>query len=265
MDGFTSPGMVLTRRPSPQMERGILTHLPRSPVDPVLAMRQFVVYQEALASAGWRVVEVDPAPDHPDSVFIEDTVVVCADLAVLTRPGAEERRGEVEGVEAALRSLGLRVARVEAPGTLDGGDVLQVGETVYVGVGGRTDTEGADQLARLLKPLGREVRRVGLGAALHLKSAVTALPDGSLIGLPDLVDTSALPPVRRAPEEPGAHVLPLGGRDVLVSAAAPGTIHELTAEHWRVLPVDVSEFEKMEGCVTCLSVLIPDRDQTRGV
>ncbi|MEV2275662.1 dimethylargininase [Nocardiopsis sp. NPDC049922] len=259
MDGHTSPGLALTRRPSPRMERGIVTHVPRSSVDPVLAMRQFVIYQEALASAGWRVVEVDPAPDLPDSVFVEDTVVVCEDLAVLARPGAEERRGEVEGVEAAVRSLGLRVARVEAPGTLDGGDVLQVDETVYVGVGGRTNTEGADQLARLLKPLGREVRRVGLGAVLHLKSAVTALPDGTLIGLPDLVDAAALPPIRRAPEEPGAHVLPLGGRDVLVSAAAHATIHALTADHWRVLPVDVSEFERMEGCVTCLSVLVPGR------
>ncbi|WP_017597534.1 dimethylargininase [Nocardiopsis lucentensis] len=261
MDGFTSPGLALTRRPSPEMERGILTHVPRSSVDPVLAMRQHVIYQEALASAGWRVVEVDPAPGHPDSVFVEDTVVVCGDLAVLTRPGAEERRGEVEGVEASVRSLGLRVARVEAPGTLDGGDVLQVGETVYVGVGGRTNAEGADQLARLLKPFGREVKRVEFKAVLHLKSAVTALPDGSLIGLPDLVDATALPPIRRAPEEPGAHVLPLGGRDILVSAAAHATIHELTAEHWRVLPVDVSEFEKMEGCVTCLSVLVPDRDR----
>ncbi|MFC9088308.1 dimethylargininase [Nocardiopsis dassonvillei] len=256
MDGYTYYGVALMRRPGPGLARGAA---PRTEVDPVLAARQYTIYQEAVASAGWRVCEVAPAPEHPDAVFVEDTVVVCEDLAVLTRPGARERRGEVEGVEAAVRRLGLRVARIEAPGTLDGGDVLQVGSTVYVGVGGRTDAEGAAQLEQLLKPLGREVVRVGLGAAPHLKSAVTALPDGTLVGLPELVEAGALPPVRRAAEERGAHVLPLGGRDVLVSAAAHETIHQLSADRWRVLPVDISEFEKLEACVTCLSVLIPDR------
>lgn len=259
MDGYTYHGVALMRRPSPHLAEGILTHIPRSPVDPVLAARQYTIYQEAVASAGWRVVEMDPAPEHPDSVFVEDSLVVCEDLAVVTRPGARERRGETEGAERIARSLGLRVSRIEEPGTLDGGDVLQVGETVYVGVGDRTDSEGADQLERLLAPLGRKVHRVGLRKVLHLKSAVTALPDGSLIGLPELVEAADLPAIRPAPEEPGAHVLPLGGREVLVSAAAPKTIHQLTSEQWRVLPVDISEFEKMEGCVTCLSVLVPDR------
>ncbi|WP_150240109.1 dimethylargininase [Nocardiopsis quinghaiensis] len=259
MDGYTYYGVALMRRPSPDLARGLVTHIPRATVDPVLAARQYTIYQEAVASAGWRVCEVDAAPAHPDSVFVEDTVVVCGDLAVLTRPGAEARRGEVEGVEPVVRALGLRVARIEAPATLDGGDVLQVGSTVYVGVGGRTNAEGAAQLEQLLKPLGREVERVGMGAALHLKSAVTALPDGSLVGLPDLVETDVLPPVRRAVEEPGAHVLPLGGHDVLVSAAAHETIHQLTADRWRVLPVDISEFEKLEACVTCLSVLVADQ------
>ena len=259
MDGYTYYGVALMRRPSPRLADGIVTHIARTPVDPVLAARQYTIYQETVASAGWRVHEVDPAPEYPDSVFVEDPLVVCEDLAVLTRSGAEARRGEVAGVEAAVRTLGLRVARIEEPGTLDGGDVLQVGETVYVGVGARTNEDGAEQLEQLLAPLGRKVHRVALGKVLHLKSAVTALPDGSFVGLPELVEATSLPPIRRAPEEPGAHVLPLGGRDVLVSAAAPETIHQLTADHWRVLPVDISEFEKLEACVTCLSVLIPDR------
>ena len=261
MDGYTYYGVALMRRPSPDLAQGIVTHIPRVPVDPVLAARQYTIYQEAVASAGWRVHEVEKAPDLPDSVFVEDPVVVCENLAVLTRSGADVRRGEVDGVEASVRLLGLDVARIEAPGTLDGGDVLQVGPTVYVGMGGRTNADGAAQLEQLLKPLGREVTKVELGRALHLKSAVTALPDGSLIGLPDLVDTGALPPIRRPPEEPGAHVLPLGGREVLVSAAAHETIHELAAEGWKVLPVDISEFEKLEACVTCLSVLIPDQGE----
>lgn len=261
MDGYTTHGVALTRPPGAHPAEGILTHIARSAVDPVLAARQYTIYQETLASAGWRVVEVDAAPEHPDSVFVEDTLVVCEDLAVVTRPGARERRGEIEGAERAARSLGLRVARIEEPGTLEGGDVLQVGSTVYVGVGGRTDVEGAEQLHRLLAPLDRKVCQVPLGRVLHLKSAVTALPDDSLVGLPDLVEASHLPPIRRVPEEPGAHVVPLGGRDVLVSAAARETVQLLAAEHWRVLPVDISEFEKLEGCVTCLSVLVPDRPE----
>lgn len=261
MDGYTYYGVALMRRPGPALEEGIVTHIARVPVDPVLAARQYTIYQEAIASAGWRVHEVAPAPELPDSVFVEDPVVVCGDLAVLTRAGVEDRRGEIDGVEESVRLLGLRVARIEAPGTLEGGDVLQVGTTVYVGVGGRTNAEGAAQLEKLLKPLGREVTRVELGRAVHLKSAVTALPDGSLIGLPDLVGADALPPVRRAREEPGAHVLPLGGRDVLVSAAAHETVHALAAEGWRVLPVDISEFEKLEAGVTCLSVLVPDQGE----
>ncbi len=262
MDGYTYHGVALMRRPSPRLADGIVTHIARSPVDPVLAARQYTIYQETVASAGWRVREVDPAPEHPDSVFVEDPLVVCEDLAVLTRSGAEARRGEVEGVESAVRALGLRTARIEEPGTLDGGDVLQVEETVYVGVGARTNEDGAQQLEQLLAPLGRKVHRVALGRVLHLKSAVTALPDGSFVGLPELVEATSMPPIRRAPEEPGAHVLPLGGRDVLVSAAAHETIRQLTADHWRVLPVDISEFEKLEACVTCLSVLIPDRPGT---
>ncbi|RKS08778.1 dimethylargininase [Nocardiopsis sp. Huas11] len=260
MDGYTYYGVALMRRPGPALDQGIVTHISRSPVDPVLAARQYSIYQETVASAGWRVYEVDPAPECPDAVFVEDTLVVCEGLAVVTRPGAEERRGEVAGAEAAARALGLRVEHITSPGTLEGGDVLQVGSSVYVGLGGRTNAAGADQLEALLAPLGRKVERVALREVLHLKSAVTALPDGALIGLPELVDSQALPPLRRAPEEPGAHVLPLGGRDVLVSASAPETIHELTAERWRVLPVDISEFEKLEACVTCLSVLVPDLD-----
>lgn len=259
VDGYTYHGVALMRRPSPDLSRGVLPHVPRAAVDTVLAARQYTIYQEAVASAGWRVHEVEAAPEHPDSVFVEDAVVVCEDLAVLTRSGAEGRRGEVDGVEASVRMLGLRVARIEAPGTLDGGDVLQVGSTVYVGVGRRTNVEGAVQLEQLLKLLGREVVHVGMGGALHLKSAVTVLPDGALVGLADLVEADVLPPVRRVSKGSGAHVLALGGRDVLVSAAAHETIQQLTADRWRVVPVDISEFEKLEAYVTCLSVLIPDQ------
>jgi dimethylargininase len=189
---------------------------------------------------------------------VEDTVVVCGDLAVLTLPGAVERRDEVPGTEEALRALGLEIARIEEPGTLDGGDVLSVGTTLYVGRGGRTNAEGIRQLRRLVAPRGFAVVPVPLHGVLHLKSAVTALPDGTVIAAdPSLLDTSPFAAMRIVPEEAGSHVILLGGGTVLMAAAAPRSAELLDDWGFDVITVDISEFEKMEGCVTCLSVLIP--------
>jgi dimethylargininase len=185
--------------------------------------------------------------------------VVCADLAVLTRPGAPERRPELAGVAELAGSLGLRTARIEEPGTLDGGDVLQAGRTVYVGRGGRTNGAGIAQLRALLAPLGRTVVGVPLRNVLHLKSAVTALPDGTFLLLPDLVPASLFPAVRPVAEESGCHVVPLGGDRVLIAASAPRTAGLLDDLGFSPVVVDISEFEKLEGCVTCLSVLLPGR------
>lgn len=255
----TSRGTALVRRPSTRLAEGIVTHIARTPVDVALARRQHDAYVAALAGHGWRVVEVPPAEDCPDSVFVEDTVVVCGDLAVVSRPGAPERRPETAEVEATLRELGLRIAHIEAPGTLDGGDVLQIGDTVFVGRGGRTNADGITQLAAHLSTVGRRVVPVPLEKVLHLKSATTALPDGTCLVHGDLVDAAALPAVREVPEEPGAHVVPLGGHDVLIAASAPRTAHLLTGLGYTPVVVDISEYERLEGCVTCLSVLIPDR------
>ena len=169
------------RRPSSRMADGLVTYGEREPVDVALAAKQHDAYVAALAGAGWQIHEVAPADPLPDSAFVEDTVVVCGDLAVLARPGAAERLDEVAGTEEAVRTLGLEVARVEEPGTLDGGDVLCVGTTLYVGRGGRTNDEGIRALAELVASRGYDVVTVPLRGVLHLKSAVTALPDGTMI------------------------------------------------------------------------------------
>src|SRR4051794_5483758 len=182
-----SRGIALVRTPGARLPEGIVTHAGRRPVDVGAAVEQHRAYVAALAANGWAPSAVPPADDHPDAVFVEDTVVVVDDLAVLTRPGAPERRGEVGGTRSAVAALGLRVERLEAPATLDGGDVLQVGRTVYVGRGGRTNADGVRALRDLLAPLGRTVVPVRLTGVLHLKSAVTALPDGTLLGLPGAV------------------------------------------------------------------------------
>jgi dimethylargininase len=249
-------GVALVRRQSSRLAEGIVTHIRRQPIDIALAGRQHDAYRNALADVGWTIAEVPPADDHPDSVFVEDTVVVCAGRAVLTRPGAEARVGEIAGTDAAVRELGLDIARIEPPGTLDGGDVLQVGRTVYVGVGGRTNRAGVAQLRDHLARVGRDVVAVPLGEVLHLKSAVTALPDGTLLALPELIDTSAMPTVHPVTEETGCHVVPLGGDEVLIAASAPRTAEWLAARGYRPVVVDISEFEKLEGCVTCLCVLV---------
>ncbi|WP_134768219.1 dimethylargininase [Nocardioides sp. 1609] len=246
---------ALVRRPSPRLAEGLLTHLARVPVDVDLALRQWDGYVAALHAEGWETVEVPPAPDCPDSVFVEDTVVVYGDLAVVARPGADERKPETAGTEATLRGLGYRVAHVEEPGTLDGGDVLKHDAIVWVGLGGRTNRAGVDQLAAHLGPLGARVVGVPLTKVLHLKSAVTALPDGTVVGFEELVDDPTVwSSFLAVPEEPGAHVVLLDADTVLMSSSAPLTRALYEARGLRVVAVDMTEFEKLEGCVTCLSV-----------
>jgi dimethylargininase len=231
-----------------------LTHLDRVPVDVDLAGRQWTSYVAALDACGWATIEVPPAPDCPDSVFVEDTVIVYGDTAVITRPGAPVRRPETAGTRAALDGLGYRVVDLPA-GTLDGGDVLKVGRRVYVGRGGRTDGEGIAALRATLAPLGALVTAVPVTKALHLKSAVTALPDGTIIGWAPVVDeASFFPHFRAMPEEGGAHVVDLGEGRLLIADSAPRSAERLADLGYTPIVVSISEFEKLEGCVTCLSV-----------
>ena len=130
---------AIVRRPSPPLADGIVTHLERTPVDPDRALEQWQDYVDVLSGHGWRIVEAPPADDCPDGVFVEDAAVVLGGVAVLTRPGAAQRRPEVESMAAAMAGMRLTTHRIEAPATLDGGDVMAVGDTVYVGLGGRTD------------------------------------------------------------------------------------------------------------------------------
>jgi dimethylargininase len=252
-----SQRIALVRRPSTRIAEGIVTYGERAPVDADLAAKQHADYVGAIAGAGWEIREVPHADELPDSAFVEDTVVVCGGLAVLARPGPVERRAEVAGTETVVRSLGLDVARIEDPGTLDGGDVLRVGTTLYVGRGGRTNADGIRQLRRHVAARGFTVVPVPLHRVLHLKSAVTALPDGTVVAAdPSLLDASPLPALRRVPEEAGSHVIVLGEGKCLVAASAPRSAALFDDWGFDVLVADIGEFEKMEGCVTCLSVLV---------
>jgi dimethylargininase len=250
-----SQARALVRSPSSHLADGLVTHIEKSAIDQGLAERQWRGYVDALRDNGFQPVPVDEVDECADGVFIEDAVVVYGDLAVLSRPGAPERRGEIATARAAAEAAGLRIAEITEPGTLDGGDVLKVGRTVYVGQTLRTNAAALDQLRDLLTPEGYEVVAVPTTKVLHLKSAITALPDGTVIGYPPLVEDPALfARFLAVPEEAGAHVVLLGGDKLLMAASAPQTAEIFRGLGYQPVVVDISEFEKLEGCVTCLSV-----------
>jgi dimethylargininase len=253
---------ALVRRPSPLLADGLVTHIARSAdVDVELAQHQWDGYVRALTDAGWSTHEVPPAPDSPDSAFVEDTMVVYGDVAVICRPGAERRWPEIMGAADTVCEFGYRLAHIEAPGTLDGGDVLKHDGIAWVGRGGRTNDEGIAQLTAHLEPFGVKVISVPLPKALHLKSAVTALPDGTIIGHASVVEDPGVWGERflAVPEEAGAHVVILDDDLLLMSSAAPRSAELFERRGYRIASVDISEFEKLEGCVTCLSVRLRSR------
>jgi dimethylargininase len=253
------PLIALTREVSPGIAQCQLTHLERTPIDLELARAQHDAYERCLGTAGCVVQRLEATPDLPDSVFIEDTAVVFDELAVITRPGAPPRRDETIAVAEAIGPH-RPVRRIEPPGTLDGGDVLVVGRTVFVGLSGRTNAAGVGQLRCTLRPLGYDVREVTVHGCLHLKSAVTAASEELLVingaWIPD-ADLTGFDTLEVHAEEPyGANVLRVADR-VIHAAAFPRTRERLEARGLRVESVDLSELAKAEGAVTCCSILIP--------
>jgi dimethylargininase len=248
---------LLVRRPSPLIADGELTHLERVHADGDLALSQWAAYVEAFRSRGWEVTEIERADMHPDGVFVEDTMVVFDQLIVVCRIGALARRGEVETSRPVAQQLGFEVAEIVEPGTLDGGDVLKIDRTAYVGASSRTNAAGISQLRDLVEPRGWTVVEVPVSKVLHLKSGLTALPDGTVIGFRSKVDDPDIfPSFVDIPEEHGSAVVVLDDSTVLMSADAPATTSLLRDRGLDVITVPVTEFEKLEGCVTCLSVRV---------
>jgi dimethylargininase len=247
---------ALIRRPAETLADGIVTFIEREPVDLALAKKQWDGYVAALERSGWPTVVIDGDDSMPDSVFVEDTVVMFGDLAVVTNPRQPTRNPETVAVQRVIDDLGLESTAI-TDGTLDGGDVLKVGSQVYVGLSGTTTAPAVEQLTQILAPRGYTVTGVPLTKALHLKSAVTALPDGTVIGYEPVVDDpDVYPSFLAVPEEPGAHVVILADDLLLMSSRAPETAALFAERGYRLETVDISEYEKLEGCVTCLSVRV---------
>lgn len=252
--------VALTRPVSPTLGDCELTHLARRDIDVGKAEAQHRAYERALAAAGCALVGVPAAPHLPDAVFVEDTAVVFHELAVVARPGAPSRRPEVDPVAAVLS--GYRSLRhIEEPGTLDGGDVLVVGRNVFVGDSARTNADGARQLARIVEPLGYHVQRIEMHGCLHLKTAVTAVDDQTLLLNPEWVsaaDFSGYDKVDVHPSEPfAANVLRLGDR-LLMAEEHPRTRARLEALGMHVTTVALSELARAEAGATCCSILLRD-------
>jgi dimethylargininase len=249
--------VALVRAPASTLAKGELTHLKRKPVKYAAAQEQWQAYVAALEAEGFRIRHIDADDAFPDCVFVEDTVVMLGQVAVVTSPGADSRKGELDAIEAAVLDLGLETRHIRLPGTLDGGDVLKVGKTIYVGKSSRTNSEGIRQFRAMAIELGYSVVGVPVTKALHLKSSVTALPDGTVIGHSSLVDApSIFERYLEVPEVEGVAVVVLTNNSVLMSSSAPKSAKLIGDLGYRVTTVGISEFEKLEGCVTCLSVRI---------
>ncbi len=238
-----------------------LTHLAREPIDLELARAQHAQYESALRQAGLEVTRVLPRDDLPDSVFVEDTAVVVDEIAVMGRPGATKRREELETVRAEL-SARRTIATIEAPATLDGGDVLVLDREVLVGLTPRTNLSGMQQLRAVLEPLGYSVRAVPVRGCLHLKSAITRAGERTLVANPSWIDPALMPGWDVVPvdaREPFAgNVLWLGSTTIVAEAFERTNAVLARAVESQLLPVPAGELAKAEGGVTCCSLLLRD-------
>ena len=250
---------AITRKPGSSFAEGITTANLGNPLL-ALALDQHSAYCQALKRCGLRVTTLEADEHFPDSTFVEDTAILTPQMAVITRPGADSRQGEVEAIRAALHSHYTNVRTIEAPGTVDGGDICQAGDHFFIGVSARTNPEGAHQLAGHLQAGGFTTSEIDIRSTnglLHLKSGLTYLGNGTLLvcealaGLPDLFDYRVLV----VPDEEAYAANCIRVNDfVLFAAGFPQTADLLTAEGFDLMLLDVSEFRKMDGGLSCLSL-----------
>jgi dimethylargininase len=250
-------GIALMRGVPPTLAQDERSFREREPIDLERALAQHAAYAALLRSLGLELVELPADPTLPDCCFVEDAAVVLDELALITRPGAPSRRGEIPAIAAAL--AGHRpLETTEAPATLEGGDVLRVAHTLYVGRSGRTNEPGIARLAAVVEPLGYRVVPVPVTGCLHLKSAVTALDQERVLVNRAWLDPAplrGLELVEVAPAEPGAaNVLRVAGL-VVAHAGFPRTLDRLASLGYSLRLLDVSEFLKAEAALTCKSLL----------
>jgi dimethylargininase len=249
---------AVTREVSPSMEACELTHLDRQTIDIARAREQHAAYCDCLRELREEVITLPAEPDYPDAVFVEDPAVVLDEAAIMTRMGAESRRGETE-------SLARELARhrplvwMKAPATMDGGDVMRVGRTLFVGLSARTNAAGIRQLASESERFGYRVQPVAVHGCLHLKSGASYLGEDTVLIHRPWVDAAAFAGLKLVDspegEAEGANVLAIG-EVVLVAEGFPKTAHRIERLGRKVRVLDNSELRKAEGALTCCSLLL---------
>ena len=249
--------IAVTRAVSPTFADCELTHRPRDPINVANAVAEHAMYEQTLRSLGATVIRAPAEPALPDAVFVEDAAIVLDEVAVITRPGAPSRRPETASLANVLGKY-RPLQQIQQPGTLDGGDVLRVGRTLYVGLSSRTNRDAIAELETLLSEWDYEVSPVPLNGCLHLKSAVTQVGEDLLLINERMVTPECFGPIGRvnvAPDEPdGANALWIGGA-VVYPAHYPRTAERLDRAGVRVVEVPSTEFAKAEGGVTCCSLV----------
>lgn len=243
--------IAITRALSPEIGRCELSYIERQPIDFRRAAEQHDEYVSRLAAHGCHIVRAAETPDMPDGVFVEDAAIVLDDVAIVTRPGAASRRGETASVAEALQRY-RKLRRVEAPATLDGGDVLAIDGRLYIGVSQRTNEAAVEQLKAIA---------VRFRNCLHLKSAVTQIDERTLLVNPEWVDASQFrrfDVIAVDEDEPfGANALRIGNA-LLYSSSYPRTRRLLERRGFHVDALDLDELEKAEAGVTCCSLLFSE-------
>ncbi len=252
--------IAITRPVSPAIVRCELTHLERQPIDAARAAAQHGHYEQVLAELGCQVISLPVEPELPDSVFVEDMALVLPELAVITRPGAPSRRPEVEAVAQELERH-RPLAFITPPATIDGGDVLQIGRRILVGLSSRTNAAAVEQLTTLLRPHGYAVEGVRFEGFLHLKSVVTQVGPETVLLNPACVEPATFAGLERIavdPAEPqAANGLPVGDA-VIFPEAYPRTAERLELAGLHLVRIDLSELAKAEAAVTCCSLILEE-------
>jgi dimethylargininase len=246
---------AITRIPAKTFDHGLTTAKMGLPsYESVL--KQHRAYTEALKSIGLKIVELDPLPDYPDAHFVEDTAVVMPEVAIITNPGAKSRQGEEKSIAAVLEQH-RRIERIRAPGTLDGGDVLMIGNHFLIGISERTNRQGAEQLGRILAKHGKTHTPIAVGAGLHFKSSVNYVGKKTAIVTQEFSEHAALKAYDKividAEESYAANTLWVNDH-LLVPKGFPDTTTQLKALGLPIIELDVSEMQKMDGGLTCLSI-----------
>lgn len=249
---------AITRAISDKIAECELSFLPRQPIDLARAREQHRQYEEALAQAGaQRIIRLPAEPDLPDSVFVEDTAVVLDELAVIARPGAESRRDETASVAEALSAF-RPLAFIESPATLEGGDVMRVDRTLYVGLSARTNQAGVDQLRAIVEPHGYRVSPVEISGCLHLKTACTYLGRRTILANRRWINIEPLAEFAlfdvHEEELWAANTLTIGDT-VLMAEGALRTRARLEERGFKIRTIDNSELRKAEAGLTCSSLI----------